>query len=263
VNRIVDQAVEREILRLLDRHGASYIRIPFSWSEYCAVGWDTAGIPVDYLPGAGRRYARLSDDEKGRVSMRLYRHKNNYVVNNNGARNLALNDGRKRAKWILPWDGNCFVTSHAWSQLLAALDSHAHFPYFIVPMARVTDNRRLLETWFKPSPRDEPQLVFRSDSRLEFNENYYYGRRPKVELLWRLGVPGGWDYWSIEPWDLPPPRYSDEAGCFKSVSWVARLNSGESRLERHTLTGQSDRRQARVAAVADFLDALDERCRHG
>ena len=38
-------------------------------------------------------------------------------MNNNGARNAALREGRRRAKWVLPWDGNCFVTEEGWAEL--------------------------------------------------------------------------------------------------------------------------------------------------
>ena len=39
---------------------------------------------------------------------------------------------------------------------------------------------------------EEPQIGFRSTSKLEFDENYYYGSRPKIELLQRLQIIDLW-----------------------------------------------------------------------
>ena len=90
---------------------------------------------------------------------------------------------------------------------------------------------------------------------LSFNEDYFYGRRPKVELLWRLGVPGPWDAWEQEPWDLPIPAYAEEAGAFNLAGWVARLNSGKNDLEKN----QADRKLSRVAAIKAMIDDVDRK----
>jgi hypothetical protein len=191
--------------------------------------------------------------------MRLYRHKNNYVMNNNGARNAALEEGRRLAKWVLPWDGNCFVSHDAWREIVEAVRSEAHLPCFLVPMARVTDNRKLLDAGFRPAAKEEPQLLFRRDARLAFDPDFFYGRRPKVELLWRLGVPGGWDEWGIEPWDLPCPPFADEAGACGRAGWVARLFSGHSHLEAGAARVVSHQRKtARNHAIRSLLDELDD-----
>jgi hypothetical protein len=44
----------------------------------------------------------MSAYDQGRAQAHLRRFKNNYVINNNGARNAALRDGKARAKWVLP-----------------------------------------------------------------------------------------------------------------------------------------------------------------
>jgi hypothetical protein len=85
--------------------------------------------------------------------------------------------------------------------------------------------------------------------------SYFYGLRPKVELLWRLGVPGQWDKWEQEPWDLPIPAYADEAGAFNYAGWVARLNSGRDSLEKDS----EDRTLSRVEAIKAIIDDLDSK----
>ncbi len=258
INRIVDRNEEEAILRLLDKSGCVYTHIPFRLQEYKNIEWDIEGVPEKFAAYT-KHFSKLSPSEQGRVLMRLYRHKNNYVMNNNGARNLALTEGSSIAKWVLPWDGNCFITETGWQEIVQGVKSSPEMPCFIVPMARITDNNLLLDPEFRPDAAEEPQVIFRKDCGLTFNEDYFYGRRPKVELLWRLGVPGDWDQWKIEPWDLSCPKYSSKAELYALSGWVARLNSGQGHLETDPVNGKVDRGLARNEAVKNVLDDLDNR----
>jgi hypothetical protein len=251
VNRIVDPVEESAIIDLLENHGRPYLHIPFSIAEYARQTWDLKGLPE---PGYtfSRQFDDLPADFRSRLYKRLYRHKNNYLINNNGARNTALRDGKERAKWVLPWDGNCFLTCEAWQEITDSISARPWHHYAIVPMARVTDHARLKEPGFRPVADQEPQILFRCDSSDVFDEEYYYGRRPKVELLWRIGVPGPWDEWALEPWDLPYPDYGPGAGAWMCAGWVARLPSGRPHLDSGS--GSETRRLgARAEAVNDFL----------
>ena len=67
------------------------------------------------------RYGQMSTYDQLRAQAHVRRFKNNYVINNNGARNAALRDGKGRAKWVLPWDGNCSLTAQAWSEIVTAV----------------------------------------------------------------------------------------------------------------------------------------------
>eukprot|EP00122_Pirum_gemmata_P009298 Pgem_evm1s8591 len=66
----------------------------------------------------------------------------------------------------------------------------------------------------------------------------HYGRRPKVEMLWRLKVPGPWDRWpqSAGRWEQPTWKISRDGYIpvdgVPSISWVARLFSGAAKLEK-------------------------------
>ncbi|MEA5446499.1 alginate lyase family protein [Gammaproteobacteria bacterium AB-CW1] len=255
LNRIVDPAEREALVALLERHGMPWMEIPFRVEEYAELGWDIAGVPPEYAPW-GERYQELTEGQQGRVVARLYRHKNNYVMHNNGARNAALEDGRGRARWVLPWDGNCFVTESAWQSLREGVLAEPDCPYFIVPMARVSENARLLAADFEPEAKEEPQIVFHHRAPETFDERYCYGRRPKVEWLWRMGVPGIWDEWGAEPWDFPIPDYAGQAGQFRYAGWVARLNSGRPDLEQDNAA--VGRGVARVAGITALLDRLDE-----
>lgn len=254
LNRMVNADEEKKIMDMLDKAGYPFLHIPFSQKEYLKLGWDTDGVPEEFVPGTPR-FKKLKTEEQGRIWMRIYRHKNNYVMNNNGARNAALTQGRQLAKWVLPWDGNCFITKRGWDDIVLSVKASQAVPYFVVPMARVTENRLLLKSDYTPEALEEPQVIFRKDSLLSFNESCFYGRRPKVELLWRLGVPGKWDTWELEPWDLPMPGYADEAGAFDYAGWVARLNSGRDSLEKDP----KERALARVEAIKAMLDDVDRK----
>ncbi|WP_444907832.1 alginate lyase family protein [Microbulbifer sp. SSSA008] len=257
LNRIVDPREETAIIKLLCNYKQSYLRIPFHWGEYKEIGWNILDYPINYAPYK-LKDLRMRRDLEIQAELGLYRHKNNYVMNNNGARNLALEDGKSKADWILPWDGNCFVTPKAWQAIKQQVLNNNAYPYHVIPMTRLLDNQSILCENFKPTPTEEPQIVFRSDSTEVFDSRYCYGRRPKVELLWRLGVSGKWDEWAIFPWDLPCPDYSEAAGHYTQGGWVARLFSGKPHLERTDQQSSRDRGTTRSEAILAMLDQLDD-----
>lgn len=254
INRIFDEDERAAILNLLEWHRQEYIEIPFDRDEYKKIGWD-----FNSLPDAGC-IARngLDEHRNGLMEVALYRLKNLYVMNNNGARNVALREGRRRAKWVLPWDGNCFITEQAWSEIRECVVARPHLKYFVVPMQRVTNNSELLEDNFIPYPVEEPQLIFRSDAEEEFDERFPYGRRPKVELFWRLQIPGKWDRWTDEIWDQPRRRRSPEAQSFGIAGWVARMSSGMNELERQgdhqSFKNRGLLRQRAIIQAIDYVD---------
>ena len=257
LNRIVDKAQEREFIDLLEAHGHDYLHIPFELDAYRRVEWDLESFPDRsfFLDG---RFAEMSKPDQLRAEAHARRHKNRYVMNNNGARNAALAEGRERAKWVLPWDGNCFITKEGWDAIATGIKARPYLKYVTVPMARMTDNATLLEGAAPPEAMDEPQIIFRKDAVESFDEFWAYGRRPKVELLWRLGIAGPWDAWgSDDVWDLPRPARSPEAGSSGSAGWVARLASGRTEFEAADVRALRDRGTARSDGIVTLLDQLD------
>lgn len=259
VNRIFDQGEKAEILDLLENHSQEYIDIPFDPSEYRRIGWD-----FDCLPSPGflatKEFQDLGPEQKDRVRTALYRLKNLYVMHNNGARNTALRAGRSQAKWVLPWDGNCFVTKRAWSEITESILEQPYLKYFAVPMQRMSDNALLLSEDFNPDPIEEPQMIFRSDAGEEFLESYPYGRRPKVELFWHLGITGPWDRWQDDPWEQPRRGSSPDAGAYGVAGWVARMFSGMKALEQQgdvkSFKNRGLQRQEAIIAAIDHIDRL-------
>ncbi len=257
INRIIDQNEEQAIIKLLKDHKREYIQIRFNPDEYRKIGFDTDCFPEPgYL--SSKKFEAFDNIKKDRATAAIYRLKNNYVMNNNGARNAALRDGRRRAKWVLPWDGNCFITTKAWERIHTDVTASPHLKYFVVPMARVLDNTQLLSKGFAPAPVEEPQIIFRNDAKEEFNKAFCYGRRPKVELFWRLGVPGKWDHWpEDDPWDQKRLPESIEARQFGVAGWVARLFSGMKDLELENKQSITKRVLARNEAIITTLNHVD------
>ncbi|MDM5331667.1 hypothetical protein [Neobacillus sp. CF12] len=253
VNRIFDKEVEQAIIEILKRYNQEFIHIPFLKEEYKNIELDTSFLPTpSYLES--KEYINMNQERRKRILTAIIRNKNKYVMNVNGARNTALRDGRTRAKWILPWDGNCFVTQTAWLQICSDVSSKPHLKYFAVPMTRVLDNTQLLADNFIPVPVEEPQLIFRMDAKEEFNEDFWYGRRDKVELLWRLGISGKWDNWKDDFWDSNRLPRSGEAGQYGFAGWVARMFSGMKSLEKNS----KQRNITRFEAIIKTTQYLDE-----
>ncbi len=255
VNRIFEPDQEAAVIAMLREHNQPYLHIPFDWDAYATISFDWSGFPQrNFLQSEA--LAHMKEFQRARVETKLRRRKNLYVMNNNGARNAALREGRTLAKWILPWDGNCFVSASAWAQIRAKVTKFPYLKYFAVPMTRVPHNGVLLNPDFVPDLGEEPQILFRRDAAEEFDEAHPYGRRPKVELFWRLGIFGDWSMWQDDPWDLPRPPYAAEAGQHGWAGWVARLESGHAHLEAKG-NARTDRGRARVQAIQQTLDWLD------
>ena len=258
VNRVIDKDAERSILDLLDAHEQPYLHFPFEIEAYNLADWHLDGFPeLGLLRGA--EYDNMQRHDQIRAEVHLRSNKIGYITNNNGARNEALREGRQLAKWVLPWDGNCFLTKSAWDEIANTITSHPYMKYFCVPMARASDNEILLTSKADTlAATGEPQIVFRSDATEEFDEERPYGRRPKVELLWRLGVPGIWDSWTDDVWDLPRPERCADAGSFMYAGSVVRLQSGNAEMENESTGGLAARGRARQDALIDVVDNLDK-----
>lgn len=255
VNRIVDRDLEAAVIDMLEQAGQPYLRIPFEEADYATMPFELHRFPqANYFHST--RFQRGSDLAQAKAIDAAYARKNRYVMHNNGGRNAALRDGRPRARWILPWDGNCFLTTAAWQSVREAIAAAGdRAKYILVPMVRLLDNDDLFSPTFVPNPVEEPQVAFRYDAIEEFDEERHYGRMPKVELLKRLDVRGPWDAWPWAPWEKPALPRSEEAHCTAIGGWVARLASGNVGAE----VDSDRRRDDRFLAVWNFLDALDDR----
>jgi hypothetical protein len=270
LNRIYSSEIENSIVEYLTAHGESFHRIPFELSAYREIDWDFSPLVFGAESMFSQTMAKVDVKSVSAVQNRellldaAYNKKILYVANNNGARNLCMDLGRSRARWVMPWDGNCFLTEDGWSKINEAVDANPNVPYIIVPMARLSSNQVLHDPEFRPVADEEPQVIFRNDAREKFNPEFRYGRRPKVELLKRLRVAGPWDKWPIAAWE-PKWSASADAELYQEAGWVARLSSGAQLLE--TSGASTERGVARSQGIRGLIDRIDrvviERARVG
>ena len=262
LNRIVDISLEAKIAELLLGKGLRFLQIMFESHVYQRIALDVACFsdPKHFLR---KSYYTMDIGRRMRDVLVLYRQKNIYVMNNNGARNLALQDGKHLADWILPWDGNCFMDHNAWTYLYNNMTQKMS-KYFTVPMCRLRDFPSNLNMLKYAQCCDEPQIAFHRSSELSFNEAFPYGFMPKAELLFHLGTPGPWQKWLGR-------LYMSRLNCFnrtnrshknrlprldQSVSWVARLPSGYPSQEVGR-NARAKRTRARGRGILGFLMDLD------
>ncbi|GAA5972259.1 hypothetical protein JCM11641_002377 [Rhodosporidiobolus odoratus] len=264
-----------------------------------------------------------------------YHEKNLYAMNNNGGRNFALQHGRSlpNARWILPLDGNSFFTPAAMYSIVRTLsitgEGAAASRYVVIPMARLLDNSdvrknnsvslipldaveegasAIVESEIHHRPQhapdtpEEPQVGFRYDSTETFQEAMRYGRRSKLELLWRLGaIPysRGLDRRTL-PWEVTdrahitaktwgsipgvdgaetkdsiihaPHGEHDPWGepnpdrgplAYVKAGWVYRLFSGHKLQEEHSSEAVTLRNANRIRGIVAFLERLDEKVARG
>ncbi|KEQ12188.1 glycosyltransferase family 2 protein [Endozoicomonas numazuensis] len=245
LNRISDEKKLAKYRELLEIYQAKYIVIDFELNVYSSITFDESSAPS---------WFELNTDWK-KLCYEISRResKNKYSIHNNGARNFALNHGKKRYQWILPWDGNCFVNKQIMDEIKSTI-SRDDCKYIITPMQRLLDNNssKIIDS-YPDNADEEPQIAFRYDSKESFDENRIYGFQPKVELLKRLEVPGVWDNWDkIYPWLKSELCKREDAGSFSFSSSVYRLASGN----KNTSECSTNRSHLRAKGIIDYLDSL-------
>lgn len=253
VNNIIDSNKEAQIIELLEKYKQSVLRLPFCLKKYALLPErETVPFKVPWFQFARRR--RLQLHEK--------RSRLNYVTNNNHARNRAIEYGASFAEWILPWDGNCMLTPIAWQEIQTAILQKNPL-YFVTPMMRCQKNSDLDLAYIpgKENRTEEPQIGFSAKSQARFNASFYYGRRDKVEMLWRLGVAGPWNLFVDDPWDLPRPKlaHDRQSQCF--AGWLYRLENGRSHLWNAFSSNPKQRNRNREKACLALLRDLDKRAK--
>ncbi|CAG8517129.1 12403_t:CDS:2 [Dentiscutata erythropus] len=257
INRIVDNEYENAIIDLLKQHKKDFIRIPFDVDEYLKADFRLEDFPEpDFFHSY--EFMNFTKVAKIRTIDYTYHDKNIYVMNNS----------QPNARWIFPFDGNCFLTNSAFTEITSQIEKWGKdYKYFVVPMARLLNNSQLLsDSDQKPETPEEPQVIFRHDAEEKYNENMRYGRRSKLEMLWRLGVPTPSRFIArpVIPWESnenvhnTPSNYTSK-NLYMKVGWVFRLFSGQASQELNQKESGALRAFNRLLAIQDLIDGIDER----
>jgi len=220
LNRISEKKNEEELARILKNNNCNYMVIEFNRDTLIKTRWNWSILDHDNFKSP-YKFARLTASEQNCLFTEIYKNKNNYMMNVNGARNKAIEDGKNKYDWTLPCDGNCFFTEEAWNSLVQTTGKTRRSQIAYIPMKRVSENYDLLKGKDMGPKTDEPQIMFSKNSAIRFDTEYVYGRRDKVELLWRVGVRQGWidDFW-----DQPRKNIGMVDSMPQKTGWVARLS---------------------------------------
>ena len=180
LNRIYDEKLKQLYIDLLNKFSKKYLIIEFKYDMYQQIKKDN---PVDFN--------KLNVNDRNSVFLSLYKY-SLYVVNINGARNYALDYGRKRYQYTFVLDGSCIMSSQQFKILNKHLKNDTE--YIALPMIRLKDNQEYFKN-IDPESKSEPQLCFKHTTNVKFDERLPYGISNKTEMLRRLGIHGIWDKW--------------------------------------------------------------------
>ncbi|KAG7369695.1 alginate lyase-domain containing protein [Nitzschia inconspicua] len=295
-NRIVDKDLLQRLLNLLQRYNqTSYTIIPFVLKEYAKKQYQFRKghyqDELDMIHNKSFYIDKWSDNDRARYFDIIQDQKNLYVTNQNNARNVAMewymlpNRTVPEVDYVLPWDGNCFLTHAAFVKLqqdlirwnldpVAAYNATSRggsfsqtnlkirslmkepLKYFYTPMDRLlVGNEVLLDPNYLPRLNEEPQIIFHRTAVGRFDPTLRYGKKNKVEMLLRLRIKGPWDVYAKDLADVRDKTFSDWIGPPPAAGWVSRLFSGKSRLEKKNTSPQ--RVKARTDGMTRMLQRLD------
>jgi hypothetical protein len=264
LNRIVNNQIEQTLINILNQYNQYYIRIPFDWNIYRHISYHIPSIyPTEEYFNTTHFY-KLSPTNKVRLIDTLYHKKTLYVMNNNGARNFALRHGKQKteAQWLMIFDGSCFLSQNGFDEIRQALlINGSRIQYLIVPMSRLVNNNDLFRM-MKIEAKEEPQIIFRRDSTIEFLETIRYGRGPKEEILTHLGARKA--FWRPFKWEpdgrKPLVIFGNNTNhLFEYAGFVFRLYSG---YHPDYELSNTARACSRLYGVLIFLENLDIKLTH-
>eukprot|EP00835_Amoeboradix_gromovi_P000105 NODE_4_length_55019_cov_0.425091.p7 type:complete len:506 gc:universal NODE_4_length_55019_cov_0.425091:11093-9576(-) len=239
LNRIINGTVGKKIKSWILARNHTVIEIKFEPGVYNRIFHDYDFHISDILYKSKNQSLLY----KLRIMDHIYKHKNMYVMNNNGGRNAAVKIGRQIAEVTLPLDGNIFLPDKSISYIKKAIHEK-QADYYLLSMER-KGRKCISPTW-----SEEPQLVFTRNASLLFNENMRYGRRSKLELLWRLNIlrPLTISTFPFEEIIQQPIRHS-----VQYAGHVHRLSSGQGEPE----SSRHARNLLRLVSIQEMLDNLD------
>ncbi len=258
LNRIVDPEAEAKIVGELERAGMEFMRIPFVAEEYRKTGWDLEEFGgFEFFQSQDFRNAATVLQTK--MQLWAASPKIRYLMNVNGARNTALETGRRISDWTFVLDGNCCFTQTQFDRLVASCRAAPQMPYVIVPMVRIGDNAQYFGPELNCSLVEEPQIGFHYLTSETFDERYPYGVSDKAHFLKRLRLPGKWLWWGREAF-MPDEAYPfpDRYRYRISDGGVIRLSSGTHGLSQTTEKTRNIRYHGRNASILNTIAHMEQ-----
>ena len=170
INRLQNIQFRRSVCELLDRYNAKYV---------------TVLLNRKYVLDAG--LGRTTEECGSTLEIR--REKIRRAIEINGARNMAIERGQRYSKYVVVLDGDCMFDAAGWDvvqeEMLLGTSQHLSIPMVRSRIGALNEPGHKLE---------EPQVAFRHDSRVRFDNTIPFGESDKLRLLYDLGhdqIPGG------------------------------------------------------------------------
>jgi len=228
LNRIINSTEKQQYIDLLNQYSVKYIDIPFEYDKFNKLPkYNIDSSEIEKIKNNSRYRSK-------KLMNLLYRH-NLYIVNNNGARNSAINYGKKHNyKWTFVFDSNQYLTQQQYDNIMNNIDDTDGVKYITIPQLRLSDggltNDDIINNSDKLTelPIQEHQIAFKNSANEKFNDKLPYGASPKAEFLRRLGVPGKWQLWNDGEnlYNIPDRKSIKEK--WKVLGSVYRLHPGNS-----------------------------------
>lgn len=262
LNRIYDCDKRNAIVSLLDKYNQKYIEISFEPEKFSTIITSCPSILTKYdvLDAAFQESNHVKAKQTFNANMNSEETKclesvNFYVVNNNGARNFALEYGRKhKYEWIYAFDSNSFMDDALANEMLEALN-HKNIQYLIIPQKRLKDRNQQNEIMLRSPhviddfPKREPQIAFHISTTTTYDERIPYGSAPKAELLFALNVPGPWKEWGR---DICLKRGFAMRKINEKWKWMSRVVRLQSHTQHSSANNVLYRRTGMLSYIKDI-----------
>jgi len=198
LNRLSDSEQRQALISLLNQHKQIWCELPFEPESYLNCWTDSGAIPDDFHPWSSH-FSRLDKGLQLRILDYVGREKSLYLLNANAARNHALTLGWRDARWVFPWDGNCFLSLDAW-RVIRQLLRISWLAYIAVPTTALDDGPELLaQLAHQPLAEGIPLLGIARQATPPFNPQRRRDSGSVSDLPCRLGLMGVWRQRISEP----------------------------------------------------------------
>lgn len=224
LHRVADPVQRQALVDRLEQGRQNWSELPFDASIYVGCWTDNGSVPQEHHPWSSG-FAQLPQEDQNLVSDYLARRKSLYLFNRNEARNVILQQAGGDARWVFPWDGDCFLTARGWEVIRPLLDL-PQLLYVAVPATTLEDDPPL------PPQLEEPplepglaQLGFARGALGTFNPDLREGAGAEEDLPRRLSLlvpsrPGaGWPC----PWEAQDATPVADRARLVQAGWTFRL----------------------------------------
>ena len=221
---------------------------------------EAVGYRCDEIPFVDSEYVALGKSKSAKID---------YLTNVNAARNWCICEGLKDAEFVMPFDGGNMFRQDGWEQADVTMRVNSQDAYFVLGQSRPKTYAEMLEVDEPAVLYEEYQIghdrviglreltvVFGHKADKYYDKRLVYGMVDKVDLLWKIGVPGIWDRWEPQLRGCALGNASEFFGNVKMAGWVARLPSGNSEADADNSVRGLQRREGVDNLVADVDELI-------